>query len=505
MADLSINIEYSSKARLLARQVMKWTFPLWGLVPGLVLLWASGNLLLSLIIALPDAVRIAYVVNIIFAGLIIIASLLTIKFLEKSKILIDKNGLEFPLEVPLDTPISQYFKAGKKNREYISWKDVRRIFYDEGNRRLLVYDEAAAPTITIDLRRIQASELDQLLVSVDVFAPHTEQDLSVAELKNTLKQTIRLEAAVLKNTSGAALLPQADALSYTELWEEELTRRFRAAAFMPLEVGMILRQGTLTIVRHLALGGLSAVYLAQLKNNQLVTLKESVIPEDADSALKEKAREMFAREANFLIRLSHPNIVPVLDYFVEQERSYLMLDYMSGQDLRQYVKQNGAVRESLAIDWAGQIARVVQYLHEQQPPILHRDLTPDNLIVRADGQIVVIDFGAANEFLGNATGTFVGKQSYIAPEQFRGKATTASDIYAFGGTLYYLITGSDPEALSQSDAALIKEGLKPELVALIKACTAMEETDRPEHAGQIIEQLTNMSKAANTAAKVDNI
>jgi serine/threonine protein kinase, bacterial len=274
-----------------------------------------------------------------------------------------------------------------------------------------------------------------------------------------------------------------------------LSRRFRAAAFMPLEVGVIIRNGSLTIVRHLALGGLSAVYLAQLKNNQLVTLKESVVPDDADSELRDKAREMFAREASFLLKLSHPNIVPVLDYFVEQERSYLMLDYMSGQDLRQYVKQNGALRQSLAIEWALQIAAVMEYLHSQKPPILHRDLTPDNLIVRNDGQIVVIDFGAANEFLGNATGTFVGKQSYIAPEQFRGKATTASDLYAFGGTLYYLLTGLDPEALSQSEVDKIKPETDPALVKLVKDCTAMEEEDRPPAASSVIAALKVLAAA----------
>ena len=129
----------------------------------------------------------------------------------------------------------------------------------------------------------------------------------------------------------------------------------------------------------------------------------------------------------------------------------------------------------------------------KRPPVLHRDLTPDNLVAREGGQIVLIDFGAANEFIGQATGTFVGKQAYIAPEQFRGKATTASDIYAFGATLYYLLTGLDPEALSQSTPRATNEAISEALDTLIKDCTALEETKRPLDAAMLVSRLRSIS------------
>jgi serine/threonine-protein kinase len=94
------------------------------------------------------------------------------------------------------------------------------------------------------------------------------------------------------------------------------------------------------------------------------------------------------------------------------------------------------------------------------------------------GAIKLIDFGAANELLTTATGTLVGKQSYIAPEQFRGKAVTQSDIYALGCTLYYLATGKDPEALSQSELSEELAEKMPTLNNLIKSCTEMELEDR---------------------------
>ena len=494
MAELAIKIEYASKARLWALTAMRMSFPLWAIVPVLMICGFIGTVLTK---------WAAYDVNpytaflpvsnlIVLSVLIPLLSLLTIRMLEKSKLQIDKNGIEFPME----------FLSARVPSRYFAWKEIKSVAVvndvsaPQWQKKKLVFSGGQGQNWPVDLSRIEESELEQLLVSIDVFAPHALQDFSVGELKNDLKQSIR--------EGQNKLLGVADGSTYTELWEEELSRRFRAAAFMPLEVGMIMRNGKLTIVRHLALGGLSAVYLAQLDGGKLVTVKESVVPEDVNDEIKEKAREMFAREASLLMRLNHANIVPVLDYFVEQGRSYLMLDYMSGQDLRQYVRQNGPVRDSIVIDWGYQIAEVMAYLHTQDPPILHRDLTPDNLIVRGDGQIVVIDFGAANEFLGNATGTFVGKQSYIAPEQFRGKATTQSDIYAFGGTLYYLLTGKDPEALSQCQPEKIKENISYPLGQLVKSCTSLEAAERPQSAALLLTLLGEMSKAANRGGAVHN-
>jgi len=127
-------------------------------------------------------------------------------------------------------------------------------------------------------------------------------------------------------------------------------------------------------------------------------------------------------------------------------------------------------------------------LHSQNPPIIHRDVTPDNLVLDRTGSIKLIDFGAANEFIATATGTLVGKQSYISPEQFRGKAVPQSDIYALGCTLYYLATGVDPEALSQSTLTSEATAKMTALSALISSCTAMEVEDRLSSMAAVSEQ-----------------
>ena len=187
---------------------------------------------------------------------------------------------------------------------------------------------------------------------------------------------------------------------------------------------------------------------------------------------------MFEREAKLLAKIDHPGIVKVRDYFIEDARHYLVLDYLNGQDLRQLVLQNGPRRESQVQEMAIQICAVMKYLHAQSPSILHRDLTPDNMVMTNDGSVVIIDFGAANEFIGTATGTLVGKQSYISPEQFRGKACEQSDIYSFGCTLYFLLTGKDPEPLSVSHPKELNEHISDQVNQLVARCTDLEAKNR---------------------------
>jgi serine/threonine protein kinase len=239
-----------------------------------------------------------------------------------------------------------------------------------------------------------------------------------------------------------------------------------------------LQKGRLTVIGQVSFGGLSAVYLCKDNLGETVILKEAVVPLNADSTSKEKALEMFKREAKILQTLSHPNIARVLDHFVENGRDYLVLEHINGLDLRAYIKEHGPQPERLIMRWALEIADILHYLHNQNPAIIHRDVTPDNLVLDRTGSIKLIDFGAANEFIATATGTLVGKQSYIAPEQFRGKAVPRSDIYALGCTLYYLASGNDPEALSQSSLPADLAHKMPALNKLISDSTAMEMENR---------------------------
>lgn len=266
--------------------------------------------------------------------------------------------------------------------------------------------------------------------------------------------------------------------SYTAMWQEELGAHMAATTFVPLTKGVTLQSGRLKVIALLASGGLSAVYLGETFDGKMVILKESVVPQHVDDKTKEKARELFEREARLLLKLQHPRIARVVDHVHEAGRDYLVLEYIPGQSLRQVVKRSGRQDEATVLRWAGEIADILGYLHSMTPPIIHRDLTPDNLVLKEDGTIALIDFGAANEYVGAATGTLIGKQSYMSPEQFRGKATPASDIYALGATLYFLLTGDDPEALSTSHPQGKRAELSAAIDAFIASCTEEEEDAR---------------------------
>jgi serine/threonine-protein kinase len=263
--------------------------------------------------------------------------------------------------------------------------------------------------------------------------------------------------------------------------------------FIPLEPDNALQNGRFKIVRQLAFGGLSAIYLAQMNDLDLVVLKEAVVPKDADKQKQKEAEEHLIREAKLLTLLDHANITHVLDHFFEDGRHYLVLQYLNGQDLRQYVKQNGPVPQEKTIEWAITISDVLTYLHSQQPPIIHRDLTPDNLILTNKGDIVLIDFGAANQFLGAATGTIIGKQAYIPAEQLRGKAVLQSDIYALGCTINYLLTGQDPLPLATAHPKSILDNTDPALDQIVAKCTAFEPEGRYQDIAEVGRALKDLS------------
>jgi serine/threonine protein kinase len=314
----------------------------------------------------------------------------------------------------------------------------------------------------LDVKCFESEELEQFLVALNVWAINCKRTPELEYLQDELQKK-----------SDEKLLP-----SYTAMWDDELSRRFTATAYVPLEPGQVLQDGRLKVVSQLSFGGLSAVYLCQYKERELVVLKESVVPQDSDEQLKLKATELFEREARLLMRIDHPSIVKVMDCFVEASRQYLLIEYRSGQDLSQFIKQNGAQREEKVLKWAEEIVDILDYLHNQEPPIVHRDVTPDNLVLDNDGQLVMIDFGAANEFLGNATGTLVGKQSFIAPEQFRGHASAQSDLYALGCTLSFLLTAQEPVPLSVTHPRKIVDTISEDVDEFVADLTAMELENR---------------------------
>jgi hypothetical protein len=272
---------------------------------------------------------------------------------------------------------------------------------------------------------------------------------------------------------------------------------YRSTIFEPFAAGHRLKAREMRIIRLLNTQPSAATYLVRTRSQNLAVLKQFVVPKDTEK--NHRLQKQFEREYRILSSVNHPNICKILDVFEEDGISYLVLQHMNGRDLRKIVEENGARLEEQVIGWANQIAEIMLYLHSQSPPILHRDLTPDNLILADDGSIKLIDFGAAHHFMEGVTGTLIGKQCYMAPEQLRGKATVRSDIYSLGATLAFLLTGKEPRSLAQSSPKNADKTISNQLNELIMRCTAFDEEQRPQSFQEVLAILGSKESSAATS------
>lgn len=212
----------------------------------------------------------------------------------------------------------------------------------------------------------------------------------------------------------------------------------------------VLGQGRYRILTRVGMGGMGAVYkVADLRlAGALWAVKEM-----SDAALinpteRAEATAAFRREAQLLARLSHPNIPKVVDYFDENNKHYLVMEFVSGESLEERLAhQRTPCSEHDVRQWAEQLFDVLTYLHDQSPQIVFRDLKPDNIMLTPLGQIKLIDFGIARLFKpGRSSDTVAfGTPGFAAPEQW-GRAQTdhRSDIYSLGVVLHRLLTLHDP-------------------------------------------------------------
>jgi len=242
-----------------------------------------------------------------------------------------------------------------------------------------------------------------------------------------------------------------------------------------LPKGAIL-QNRYEIVKVLGLGGMGAVYQSRDLRftgvTRLCALKEmtSTTP---DPQVRRLAIQNFEREANILASLNHLAIPKISDYFTEGIRSYLVLEYVEGEDLEALMGDTEQMLpQERVVDWAIQICEVLSYLHSQDPPIIFRDMKPSNIMLRPPNHIVLIDFGIARIFESGQKGTMIGTEGYSPPEQYRGIANPQGDIYALGATLHHLLTRRDPRleppfTFHEEPPRLLNPVLSEELEAVI--------------------------------------
>ncbi len=212
-------------------------------------------------------------------------------------------------------------------------------------------------------------------------------------------------------------------------------------------------QGRYRIVRSLGQGGMGTVYEAiDERLDSTVALKETLFAD-------ERLRKQFEREARLLARVHHQALPRVSDHFSEGEGQFLIMQFIPGDDFAEKFNQRRTPFPAADVmNWADQLLDALDYLHTQEPPIIHRDIKPQNLKVTSRGQMILLDFGLAKgqaseiSRVTTSASIFGYTPNYAPLEQIQGLGTDArSDLYALAATLYHLVTGvKPPDALTRA-------------------------------------------------------
>ena len=251
------------------------------------------------------------------------------------------------------------------------------------------------------------------------------------------------------------------------------------------------------VVSILGRGGSAITYEAETQQGQRVAIKQLLLWHGQGES-SWKRLELFEREARTLASLSHPAIPRYFGSFQieapDGQRFYLVRELIEGKSLAQLVEEGWRGNELEVRAIARALLAVLAYLHGLSPPLVHRDIKPSNIIRRADGHLFLVDFGAVRDTARGPDGsTVVGTYGFMAPEQFRGQALPASDLYGIGATTLFLLTHRPPSELPQQGLRVdldAVDGLSPRMRAWI-GCLLEPDPDkrprRPEAAADMLD------------------
>jgi outer membrane protein assembly factor BamB/tRNA A-37 threonylcarbamoyl transferase component Bud32 len=259
-------------------------------------------------------------------------------------------------------------------------------------------------------------------------------------------------------------------------------------------------------------GGMGSVYRARDLHFpnvvKLVAVKE-MINTAPDPLVRQTIVQNFEREANMLATLNHPSIPRIYDYFTQDDRSYLVLEFVHGKDLETVIGDaNGFLSEEQVISWAIQLCDVLTYLHAHKPdPIIFRDMKPSNVMINQNGDVVLVDFGIAKTFQSGQKGTMIGTEGYSPPEQYRGEATPLADIYSLGAALHHAITRRDPRleppfSFAERPVRRINSSVSIEFESVINTALQYNPADRFPNPGAMKDALMNVARKTGMLSKI---
>jgi len=227
-------------------------------------------------------------------------------------------------------------------------------------------------------------------------------------------------------------------------------------------------------------------------------------------------REQFRHEARVLAQLDHPNLPKVSDYFAVEGRDYLVMDFVAGQDLRAIVadaRQRGRfLPENQVLLWADQLCDALTYLHNQEPPVVHRDVKPANIKLTPAGQIKLVDFGLVTSLSPEDLETVTvvrgaGSLAYMPLEQFSADSRdieVRSDIYSLGATLYHLLTEQTPPTAQghflRPGALIPPSEINPAISPHVEAAILQAMSPHPEGRPASVEEFRRLLFAGPASA-----
>jgi len=266
--------------------------------------------------------------------------------------------------------------------------------------------------------------------------------------------------------------------------------------------GMLLQE-RYRVLEHIGRGGMGSVYLAEdLRLHTTVALKQMLVS-------GERLSDAFNREAQLLAALRHPSIPRVIDHFIDQNGQFLVMEYIPGDDVGTLLaKRQQPFGLTDVLLWADQLLAALDYLHNHSPPVIHRDIKPQNLKLTAKNEIILLDFGLAKMSLAGVTGgqndSIFGYTPHYAPlEQIQGQGTDArTDLYALAATLHHLLTSSMPvDAVTRAGSLVNEEPdpllpaselnpqVPPAIAAVLMQAMSQKANLRPQSAAEMRESL----------------
>lgn len=278
-----------------------------------------------------------------------------------------------------------------------------------------------------------------------------------------------------------------------------------------LQAGALLAK-RYAIQEVIGIGGMGSVYRARDMHfpsvTKLVAVKE-MINTAPDPLVRETIVQNFEREANLLATLHHSSIPRIYDYFSVESRSYLVLEFIHGKDMEAIINEaKNFLPEEQLLSWSIELCDVLDYLHKHKPdPIIFRDMKPSNVMVNVNGDVMLVDFGIAKVFQSGIKGTMIGTEGYSPPEQYRGEATPAADIYALGATLHHALTRRDPRmeppfSFAERPVRRINPSVSAEMEAVVNTALEYNPENRFRSAADMKQALMNVARKTGALVRM---